>query len=156
NCTIDGARHQGVTVDNFNTNLATLTMTGTTIKNTPGGDGMLVQMRGTSVMTAGTIGGATAALGNTFQSNSATGLQVNNTDPGNIAAMNVQNNIVTGNNAGTDFDLGQSSSMTITVQNNTYTNQHTQVINFVQSMSATGGSLTALIKANTIGTPGTF
>jgi hypothetical protein len=66
----------------------------------------------------------------------------------------VQNTGFTGNNAGTDLDLGQSSSYNITVQNNTYNNQHTQVINMVQSTSATGGTLTASIKNNTIGTQG--
>ncbi|WP_033408949.1 Ig-like domain-containing protein [Rudaea cellulosilytica] len=156
NNSFNAARHQGVTVDNFSVNMASFTMTGNTVSNTPGGDGMLMQMRGTSVMTTGAIGGATAALGNTFSSNSATGLQIANADTGNIQSMNIQNNTISNNNAGTDLDLGQSSSYNITVQNNNFQNQHTQVINMVQSTGSTAGSLTALIKNNTIGTQGTL
>ncbi|HYL72832.1 MAG TPA: DNRLRE domain-containing protein [Bryobacteraceae bacterium] len=156
NSSISSARHQGITIDNYNNNMASLTMTGTTVQNTVGGDGILIQMRGTSVMTTGAIGGATAALGNTISSNSATGLQINNSDTGNISSMNIQNNTISGNNAGTDLDLGQASSMTVTVQNNTYNNQHTQVINMVQATAATAGSLTASIKNNIIGTQGTL
>jgi hypothetical protein len=115
---------------------------------------VLIEMRGTSVMTTGSIGGATAALGNTFSNNSATALQVANADTGNIASLNIQNNSVSGNNAGTDLDLGQSSSMTVTVQNNTYNNQHSSAINLVQSTSSTAGTLTASIKNNTVGTAG--
>jgi len=147
-CTINGARHQGVTIDNFNTNMAGLSMTGSTVTNTPGGDGMLMQMRGTSVLTSGTING------NTFSSNSATGLQVNNADTGNIASLTVQSNTVTGNNAGMDFDLAQASSMTIVVQSNTITNSHTQALNLVTATSATGGSMTATLRTNNIGTAG--
>ncbi|HEX3553996.1 MAG TPA: Ig-like domain-containing protein [Thermoanaerobaculia bacterium] len=147
-CTINGARHQGVTIDNFNTNMAALNMTGTTVTNTPGGDGMLMQMRGTSVLTTGTISN------NTFSSNSATGLQVNNADTGNISSLTVQSNTVTGNNAGMDFDLSQASSMTIVVQSNTITNSHTQALNLVTSTSATGGSMTATLRNNNIGTAG--
>ena len=156
NNSFNAARHQGVTVDNFSVNMASFAMTGNTVSNTPGGDGMLMQMRGTSVMTTGAIGGATAVLGNTFSSNSATGLQIANADTGNIQSMNIQNNTISSNNAGTDLDLGQSSSYNITVQNNNFQNQHTQVINMVQSTGSTAGSLTALIKNNTIGTQGTL
>ncbi len=153
---ITTARHQGITVDNFNVNMASFTLTGSTVTGTPGGDGVLIQMRGTSVMTTGAIGGNTAALGNTFSSNSATGLQIANADTGNIVSMNIQNNTVSGNNAGMDLDLSQSASYNVTVQNNTYTNQATTALNLVQSTSATGGSLTALIKNNNIGTAGVF
>jgi Bacterial Ig domain len=147
-CTINGARHQGITIDNNNTNMAGLSMTGTTVTNTPGGDGMLIQMRGTSVLPTGTISG------NTFSNNSATGLQVNNADTGNIQNLTVQSNTVSGNNAGMDFDLSQASSMTIVVQSNTITGSHSQALNLVTSTSATGGSMTATLRTNNIGTAG--
>jgi len=152
NNVINLARHQGVTVDNFSVNMASFTMTGNTVSNTPGGDGMLMQMRGTSVLTSGTIGAP--GVGNGFTSNSATGLQVNNSDTGNIQSLTVQNNTVSGNNAGMDFDLGQSSSMTVVVLNNTYNTQHTTALNLVQSTSSTAGSLTATLRGNQIGTQG--
>jgi hypothetical protein len=154
NNSITGSRHQGITVDNFNTNMASLALSNTTVSGTPGGDGVLIQMRGTSTLTTGTIGGATPGLGNTFSNNSATGLQVNNADTGNIAALTLQNNTVSGNNAGMDLDLSQSSSMTVTVQNNTYNSQHSTALNLVQSTSSTAGALTASLKNNVIGTAG--
>ena len=148
NSSISGARHQGITIDNFNTNLASLTLTGTTVTGTPGGDGILMQMRGTSVLTTGTISS------NTISSNSATGLQVNNADTGNIASLTVSSNTVSGNNAGMDFDLSQASSMTVVVQSNTITNSHSQALNLVSSTSTTGGSMTATLRTNNIGTAG--
>ncbi len=151
---INGARHQGVTIDNFNTNMAGLNMTGSTVTNTPGGDGMLMQMRGTSVLASGTIGTATAGQGNTFSNNSATGLQVNNADTGNISSLTVTGNTVTGNNAGMDYDLSQASSMTVVVQSNTITTSYSQALNLVTSTSATGGAMTATLRANNIGAAG--
>jgi hypothetical protein len=148
------ARHQGVTVDNFNRNMASFTMTGSTVTGTPGGDGILMQMRGTSVMTTGAFGGNTVALGNSITSNSATGLQVSNADTANIQSLLVQNNTVTANNAGMDFDLAQSSSMTIVVQSNTFTNQTFQSINLFSDTGSTSGTMTATLRTNTIGTLG--
>ena len=148
------ARHQGVTVDNFNRNMASFTMTGSTVTGTPGGDGILMQMRGTSVMTTGAIGGNTVALGNQITSNSATGLQVSNADTANISNLLVQNNTVSGNNAGMDFDLAQSSSMTIVVQSNTFNNQTFQSINLFSDTGSTVGTMTATLRTNTIGTLG--
>ena len=114
---ITGSRHQGVTIDNLNTNLAGLTMTSTTVSGTVAGDGMLVQMRGTSVLTSGTIGGASAANGNTFSNNSATGLQVVALDTSNVN-LTVKNNAANGNNAGMDLDLTQAATMTLGVESN--------------------------------------
>jgi hypothetical protein len=156
NNSITGSRHQGITIDNNNTNMASLTMTANTVSNTAGGDGVLMQMRGTSVLTTGTIGGATAALGNTFSGNSSTGLQVSNADTGNISSLLVQNNIVTTNNAGMDFDLSQGSSMTIRVLNNTFNNQVNQSLNVFAASTSTSGTMTATLLNNTLGTQGTF
>jgi len=151
NCTVNGARHQGVTIDNFNTSMAGLNMTGSAVTQTPGGDGMLMQMRGTSVLAVGTIST------NTFSNNSATGLQVNNADTGNITGLTVSGNTVNANNAGMDFDLGQGSAMTLVVQNNTITNSHSQALNLVTSTSATAtASMNATLRGNNIGTAGTF
>jgi len=148
------ARHQGVTIDNFNRNMASFTMTGSTVTATPGGDGILMQMRGTSVLASGAVGGATVALGNQITSNSATGLQVSNADTANISNLLVQNNTVSGNNAGMDFDLAQSSSMTIVVQSNTFNNQTFQSINLFSDTGSTTGTMTATLRNNTIGTLG--
>jgi hypothetical protein len=148
NDVITTARHQGITIDNFSRNMASLTLTGSSVTGTPGGDGILMQMRGTSVFTTGTISN------NTISSNSATGLQVSNSDTGNIQGLTVQSNTVSGNNAGMDFDLGQSSNMTFVAQSNTFTNQKFQSINLFSDTGSTTGTMTATLRTNTIGTAG--
>jgi len=156
NSAITGSRHQGITLDNLNTNMAGLTMTATTVSGTVGGDGMLMQMRGSSVLTSGTIGGSTAAAGCTFSNNSSTGLQVVGADTANILGLTAQNNTVSGNNAGMDFDLSQAASMNIVVQSNTFNNQQSSALNLFSGTSNTGGTMTARLIGNTIGTAGVF
>ena len=134
--------------------MAALTLTGSTISNTAGGDGVLIQMRGTSVMTAGTIGGA-GALTNTISASSSTGLQVVSGDTANISNLSVLNNTVANNNAGMDLDVGPTGgSMTVVVQNNTITGSNTQALNLVTGTTNTGGSMTATLRTNNIGTAG--
>jgi hypothetical protein len=129
-------------------------MTGCSVTGTPGGDGVLMQMRGTSVLTTGVIGGNTAALGNSITNNSATGLQATGADTANYASLTVQNNTVSGNNAGMDFSLAQSSSMTVVAQSNTFNNQTFQSINLFSDTGSTTGTMTATLRTNTIGTLG--
>ncbi len=154
NTSITAARHQGITIDNNNTNMTSMTITGSSVTNTPGGDGILIQMRGTSVMTTGTIGGA-AALTNTISGNSATGLQVNNIDTGSITALTVLNNTFTNNNGQIDLDISPSgASLTATVQSNTLTGSHTNAINAVTATTCNGCSMTLTFRNNNIGTAG--
>ena len=154
NTSISAARHQGITIDNNNTNMTSMTITGSSITNTPGGDGILIQMRGTSLMTTGTIGGA-GALANTISGNSATGLQVNNIDTGNITGLTILNNTITNNNGGIDLDVSPpGASLTVTVQSNTITGSHTNALNMVTATTNTGGSMTATLRSNLIGTAG--
>ena len=156
NSLINLARHQGITIDNNNTNMTSMTITGSSVTNTPGGDGILIQMRGTSVMTTGTIGGA-GALANTISGNSATGLQVNNIDTGNITGLTILNNTISSNNGGIDLDVSPpGASLTVTVQSNTITGCNTNAFNMVTATTNTGGSMTATIRSNNIGTAGVF
>ena len=150
NNTINGARHQGITIDNNNTNMTALSMTGTMVTNTPNGDGMLMQMRGTSQLPTATISGST------FSNNFSTGLQVSNADTGNIANLTVQNNTVTNNNAGMDFDLSQGASMTVNVLTNTFNIHKSSSLNVFTASSATSGTKTAKLQGNIIGTVGTL
>jgi len=136
--------------------MAGLTMSSTTVSGTVGGDGMLMQMRGTSTLTSGTIGGSTAAAGCTFSNNASTGLQVVGADTSNIAGLTVQNNTVSGNNAGMDLDLSQAASMNIVVQSNTFNNHQSTALNLFSGTSTTGGTMTARVVGNTIGTVGVF
>jgi hypothetical protein len=153
---ITGSRHQGVTIDNLNMALAGLTMTGTTISGTAGGDGMLMQMRGTSTLTSATIGGTAVANGNTFSNNASTALQVENSDSSNTLSLTVRNNTVSGNNAGIDFNVSQSASMTLNVESNSFNNHQTNALNFFSSTGSAGGTMTAIVRNNTIGTAGVF
>ncbi|MEA2239569.1 MAG: hypothetical protein QOC81_4293 [Thermoanaerobaculia bacterium] len=156
NSVISGSRRRGITIDNLNTNLSSLTMSATTVSGTVGGDGVLVQMRGTSVLTSGTIGGSSAAAGCTFSNSAASGLQVSGVDTASILGLTVQNNTVTGNNAGMDFDLTQAASMSIVVQTNTFNNHQSHALNIFSGSSNTGGTMTAKVMGNTIGTAGVF
>ncbi|MEA2166132.1 MAG: hypothetical protein QOK37_4259 [Thermoanaerobaculia bacterium] len=156
NSALSGSRRRGITIDNFNTNLSSLTMNATTVNGSGGGNGVLVQMRGSSVLTSGTIGGSTAGLGCTFSNNVSTGLQVSGVDTANILGLTVQNNTVSGNNAGMDFDLTQSASMSIVVQANTFNNHQTHALNIFSGSSNTGGTMTAKVMGNNIGTAGVF
>jgi uncharacterized repeat protein (TIGR01451 family) len=161
NCVVTAARHQGITVDNLNQNMSSLTVQTNSVTQTPGGDGMLVQMRGASTLTTGLIGGASAGLGNTFSNNSATGLQISNSSSGgsngNITLMTIQNNTLNANNAGIDCDLAQGASMTVKILNNTLTNHTSQVINlFNGDPSSSPSTMTATVDGNLIGTQGTI
>ncbi len=150
NDSITGSRRRGLTLDNFNASLASLTMTGTTISGTAGGDGALIQMRGTSVLTTGTISGCT------LSNNVSSGLQVIGSDTANLSSLTVQNNAVSGNNAGFDFDLSQAASMTINVLTNTFNNHQAEPLNLFSSAASTGGTMNAKLQGNVIGTAGGF
>ncbi len=152
---ITGSRHQGVTIDNLNTNLAGLTVTSTTISGTVGGDGMLMQMRGTSVLASGTIGGAAAANGNSFTNNASTGLQVVGSDTSNMT-LTVKNNTVSDNNAGMDLDLSNAASTTLDVESNSFNNHQSTALNFFSSTASTSGTMSAIVRNNSIGTAGVF
>jgi len=150
NDAITGSRHQGVTLNNLNANVASLTMTGTTISGTAGGDGAFFQLRGTSVMTTGTISGST------FSNNASTGLQVAGADTANFASLTVQNNTVSGNNVGMDFNLSNAASMAVNVLTNTFNNHQSVVLNLFSNSTTTGGTLHAKVHGNVIGTQGVF
>src|SRR6185369_13095141 len=47
-----------------------------------------------------------------------------------------------------------AASLTVTVESNTITGSHSQACNFVTATGSTGGSMTATVRSNTIGTAG--
>ncbi len=137
NDTVDSAPDYQIRVDNNNTNMTGFTLSGSTIKCTSGNtcqptgsvgnDGLLLQMRGTSVLPSGSM------TGNFFTGLRTTGAQILTNDTGRIgsatggvitapAASNsftVQNNTSTGNNIFVDISPSQSSSEAFQVLNNT-------------------------------------
>ena len=135
--TITNAPHNGMIVDNFNTNMTAFNMSTTTIQcqtgqtcqpsGSNGNDGLLLEMRGTSVLASGSI------TSSTFSGLRATGAQVLANDSARIgnasggaivapAASNsftVQSNTFTGNNTGVDMSQSQVANMAFQVLSNT-------------------------------------
>ena len=154
-----GAPHNSVYLDNLDTNLASFTMTGTTLKDPlagTGANGLLVTMRGTSVLTLGTVTGST--LDNAF----STGIQVQTDDTATISDFVVgaagagNGNSIINNNAGIDMDVSQGSHLTFHAVNNSVQGQDSQAINaFAATASTPGATLTGVISGNTVGTQGT-
>ncbi len=170
NCVFTAARHQGITVDNWNSNTSSFTLQSSTVTGTLGGDGILIEMRGTSILTSALVGGGSALLGNLITNNSSTGLQVSAVDTARIgsssggiitvpAASNsftVQSNTFAGNNAGIDMDKSQNTNFTFQILSNTLNGHHSQAINaFSGAGAGFSGSITGYITGNVIGTQGT-
>ena len=182
NCAIANSPHNGITVDNNNTNMAGFNMTNTTIScasgqpcqpsGSVGNDGLLLQMRGTSVLTSGLISGST------FSGVRAVAVQIQTNDSGRIgsnsggsilASIVVQNNTFTGNGQGIDIDSSQVSNLTFQVLNNSINGKVTAPgavpnqasSNAINAFTAAGSdtgpashSFVGKIDGNTIGTQG--
>ena len=90
NCFITNSPHNGLTVDNNNTNMAGFNLTNTSIScasgqpcqpsGSTGNDGLLLTMRGTSVLTSGLISGSA------FSGVKSVGVQVQTSDTGRIGS----------------------------------------------------------------------
>jgi CSLREA domain-containing protein len=155
NSAISNAPHNGVHLNNFNTNATTFSLTNTTIScaagqpcqpsGSIGNDGLLVEIRGTSVLPNGVVSGST------FSGVRAVGVQVQANDTGRIGVNNgaptvfvpdatnsfvVQSNTFTGNGQGIDIDDAQVSNVTFQVLANT--------INGISTASGGNGSASAI------------
>ena len=188
NSAIANAPHNGMTVDNFNTNMTAFNFTNNTIScaagqpcqpsGSIGNDGLLLVMRGTSVLPSGVVSGSTfsgvRAVGVQIQTNDTGRIGVNSGAPGTFALTTgnsfvVQNNTFTGNGQGIDMGTSQVSNMTFQVLNNTIVGKLTSpgaiantasshAINaFTAAGAATGPavhSFVGKIDGNIIGTQG--
>ena len=154
NDAITNSPHNGITVDNNNTNMSGFNLTNTTIScasgqpcepsGSVGNDGLSINMRGTSVLTSGLVSASA------FSGVRAVGVQVQTNDSGRIgsnsggvinapAASNsitIQNNTFTGNGQGIDIDESQISNMSFQVLGNT--------INGISTAGGSNGSGTAI------------
>jgi hypothetical protein len=177
NDSISGSPHNGLTLDNFNTNLAGFTMTGTTItcpsgftcqpSGSVGNDALLLQMRGTSVLSSGSI------TGSTFSGVRAVAVQIQANDSARIGqasggaisspsasnSFTVQSNSFTGNGIGMDIDSSQVSSVAFQVLSNTnLTGTRGVAINAFTAAGADTGPAShffvGLIDGNVVGTQG--
>ncbi|MBC8032044.1 MAG: cadherin-like domain-containing protein [Pyrinomonadaceae bacterium] len=146
--------HNGVWLDNTNTNMTAFNLTNSTIScatgqpcepaGSIGNDGVLVAMRGTSVLTSGTISGST------FSGHRGVGVQIQTNDTGRIgsnsggvitapAASNsitIQSNTCTANGQAISVDTSQISNMSFQILTNTVTG--------ISTASGGNGSATAI------------
>jgi VCBS repeat-containing protein len=173
NSTITNAPHNGIFLHNTNTNLATFTVTNTTITDTVaqalGNDGILVETSGTSVL------GSADISGSTFSNLRATGIQVSAEDTSRIGSatggliggtagtgddlansFTVQNNTFTNDNIALDMSQSQTADEVFQLLGNTINGSHSEAIN---TASATGSDtgpaahyMVGKIDGNTIGT----
>ncbi len=186
NTVIANTPHNGFHLDNFNTNLTGFNFTNSTIScasgqpcqpsGSLGNDGLLVEIRGTSVLPNGLISGST------FSGVRALGVQVGANDSGRIGVNNgspsvfvldgtnslvIQNNTFTGNGQGIDVDSSQVSNVTFQMLTNTVNgiptagggNGSSNAINAFTAAGADTGpaahSFVGKIDGNIIGTQGT-
>ncbi len=192
NSAIANIPHNGMWADNFSYNMSSFTMTNTTIScasgqpcqpsGSVGNDALLLVMRGTSVLTSGSI------TSSTFSGVRAVGVQVQTGDTGRIgsnsggvitapAASNSitiggvgvgVGNTFTGNGQGIDVGTAQVSNMSFQILNNSVVGKVTSpgaisnqssatAINAFTAAGADTGSahtFVGKIDSNTIGTQG--
>ena len=137
NDTIANSPHNGITVDNNNTNMAGFNLTNTTIScasgqpcqpsGSIGNDALFMNIRGTSVLTSGLVSAST------FSGTRAVAVQVQTSDSGRIgsnsggvitapAASNsitIQNNTFTSNGEGIDIDESKIANVSFQILTNT-------------------------------------
>jgi hypothetical protein len=177
-CTITNSPHNGITVDNLNTNMTAFTLRNSTVQcasgqpcqpsGSIGNDGLLLQMRGSSVLTSGSV------TNTTFSGLRATGIQVLTSDSGRIGSASggaitapagsnsftVTTSSFTNNNIAMDFSQSQVSSMAFRLLSNpVITGNDSHAINtFTATGSDTGPAShfhVGIIDGNVIGTAGT-
>ncbi len=171
---VDSAPHNQVNIDNNNTNITAINVTNSTFKCTAGNtcqpsgsvgaDGLVVQIRGTSVLTSANVQGCTVT------GNRSTGIQVSAADTATIGSSSggtitapaashsfvVQSNTLSNNNAGIDMDKSQTSNITFEILSNTLTFHKAESINaFSGTGVGFGGTITGYINGNQIGIQGT-
>jgi Big-like domain-containing protein/putative Ig domain-containing protein/cadherin-like protein len=173
NCAIANSPHNGMTVDNNNTNMAGFNFTNNAIScaagqpcqpsGSLGNDGLLLQMRGTSVLTSGLVSAST------FSGVRAVGVQIQTNDSGRIGSnsggtitnsFTIQTSTFTNNGVAIDIDESQVSNLTFQILNNVnITGTNAVAINAFTTAGADTGpvshSFVGRIDGNVIGTQGT-
>jgi len=173
NCAITNSPHNGITVDNNNTNMAGFNLTNTTVScasgqpcqpsGSIGNDGFLLSMRGTSVLTSGLVSACT------FSGVRGVAVQIQTNDSGRIGSnsggsitnsFTIQTSTFTNNAQAIDIDESQVSNLTFQVLNNTsITGTKAAVINAFTSAGVDTGpashTFVGKIDGNVIGTQGT-
>jgi hypothetical protein len=178
NDTITNAPHNGIVLDNTNTNVSSFNLSNATIQcqtgnacqpsGSTGNDALLVAMRGSSVLGSGSV------TNSTFTGVRATGIQVVSTNTGRIGnasggaivspvasnSFTVSGSSFTNNNIALDFSQSETSNMAFQILNNaTITGSRSHAINVATAAGAATGPtshfMVGKIDGNTIGTQGT-
>jgi hypothetical protein len=161
--TATGNAYNNLRIDNTTGTLSSLAVTGGSYSNnssTTGNHGILMEIKGSSALTSGTISGATIA------DNFSIGLQAVAGDTATVSSLTITNNTFTGTLTGAttgsqeiavDCSKAQTSSMTCSITNNLgILNHNSHAINVSTAAGAgTGGTFNARITGNTIGAAGT-
>lgn len=158
NVTATGNAHNNVFIDDSNNTggNSALVVSGGSFSSTgtPNGNhGFLMTIRGTAILAASTISGAT------FSNNFSIGLQVTGGDTATISGLTVSGCTFTDTGSANsqevamDFAKGQQSNMTVKVLNNTtITGHNSHAMNFFTAAGAgTTGTYNATISGNVIG-----
>jgi hypothetical protein len=175
NSAITNAPHNGIFLHNTDTNLTAFNVTNTTITDTVaqslGNDGILVETSGSTVLGSANISGSSisnmratgvqvSAEGTSRIGFAASGLINGTSSTADDAAnsITVQNNTFTNNNIGVDFSQSQTSNEVFQLLNNTITGNHSHGINVASAAGADTGPashyMVGKIDGNTIGTQG--
>jgi hypothetical protein len=131
-CAIINSPHNGITVDNNNTNMAGFNLTQSLVScaagqpcqpsGSIGNDGLSMSIRGTSVLTTGLINTSTfsGVRGVAVQIATADTARIGSNSGGSITnSITVQSNTFTGNKEGIDINTAQVSNLTFQVLSNT-------------------------------------
>ncbi|HEX8294296.1 MAG TPA: Ig-like domain-containing protein [Pyrinomonadaceae bacterium] len=174
NSTVGPTPEHGLVMDNFNVNLTSFTVSGSVLRDTVGiatnglgGDGLLLNMRGTSVLTSGSV------TGSVFTNLATTGIQALTADTARIgnassgvivspAASNsftIQTSTFTSNNIAIDISQSQQSNQAFQVLSNTMRTHNSHALNVATAAGSDTGPASHFhvgkIDGNVIGIQGT-
>lgn len=158
NSDVSGSAYNNLRLQSTSGTIGSLALTGSkfnTNSATTGNHGALIDIGGTSTLTAATVSGSE------FKDNFSIGLQVVATSTGTIGSFTVDNNTFTGTSTGAttgtqevaiDASKSGTSNATFLIQNNTITGHNSHGMNLFSAAGAgTGGLFRARVQNNTIG-----
>jgi hypothetical protein len=175
NGTFVGGPENNIFVDNLNTNMTSLSLTSSVLRDNVGiptngiaNDGLLVQMRGTSVLTSALVNNSV------FTNLKATGVQFVSDDTGRIGnspgdgsvtaptasnSVTIQNSTFTNNNIAIDVSQGQRGNVAFELLNNTLSVHKSHSLNAATAAGTDTGPGSHFhvgkIDGNSLGTQGT-
>jgi hypothetical protein len=147
---VNGSARNNIFIDDTAGTLNSFTISGGTFNSVGaafGANSILLEMRGTSTLTTGSISGVT--MSNNLP---ARGITVQAQDTATITSMTLQTSTFTNNGVQASFEQSGSANLTFSLLNNTtMTGASSHAINVFSSSTSTGGTIRGRIQGNTIG-----